>query len=147
MAKTYGSHIDGTNPGDRVHEIPDNKTLLAVKCTQTPSKSPKIIPGLHSTAAVFAHYQPEHTVFFETTKGTIQKETFQYRSLNDFSLKTLEKKSSFMQEVQKEKDRYLDIVKKVHTHQKLRAIIDDPEAKNELLQKIKSLKETIRKKL
>lgn len=141
MANTYG--IGGTevktDANEAFAEIPQNRTLMVEKLTNDPPVKPVIEKGLKTVEEVFDHFKPEVDVEFEDLDGVGKKETLKFANLGDFGAKGITRQSSFLKDLDTEKDQYVKIVKQLKTNKILKTAITDPEAKQSLLDSIRAL--------
>lgn len=141
MSDTYG--IGGTevktDANEAFQEIPQNRTLLVEKLTQDPAIKPVIQGGLQTIEDVFEHYKPEVEVDFEDSEGVSNKETLSFKNLGDFGAKGITNQSEFLKGLSAEKDQYLKVVKQLKTNKLLKTALEDPEAKQALLDSIRAL--------
>jgi predicted component of type VI protein secretion system len=141
MAETYG--IGGTevksDANEAFAEIPQNRTLMVEKLTNDPPVKPEILTGLKSIDEVFEHFKPEVEVEFENADGVGVNETLNFKNLGDFGAKGITKQSKFLQDLDTEKDQYVNISKQLKTNKLLKTAIADPEAKQSILDAIRAL--------
>jgi len=141
MADTYG--LGGTevktDANEAFAEIPQNRTLLVEKLTNDPAIKPVVEKGLKTVEEVFEHYKPEVEVEFEDMEGVGKKEKLQFSNLGDFGAKGITRQSSFLKDLDTEKDQYIKVVKQLKTNKILKTAIADPEAKQALLDSIRAL--------
>ena len=141
MSDTYG--IGGTevktDANEAFAEIPQNKTLLVEKLTNDPAIKPVITKGLKTVEEVFEHFKPEVEVDFEDTDGVGKKEKLQFANLGDYGAKGITRQSSFLKDLDTEKDQYVKVVKQLKTNKILKTAITDPDAKQALLDSIRAL--------
>ncbi|WP_289040568.1 hypothetical protein [uncultured Zobellia sp.] len=141
MSDTYG--IGGTevklDANEAFADIPRNRTLLVEKLTNDPAIKPEVKTGLKTIEEVFEHFSPEVEVEFEDADGVGKKEILKFGNLGDFGAKGITRQSSFLKDLDTEKDQYIKIVKQLKTNKILKTAIADPEAKAALLDAIRAL--------
>ena len=141
MSDTYG--IGGTevklDANEAFADIPRNRTLLVEKLTNDPAIKPVVQTGLKTIEEVFEHYKPEVEVEFETSEGVGKKEMLKFSNLGDFGAKGITRQSSFLKDLDTEKDQYIKVVKQLKTNKILKTAIADPDAKQALLDAIRAL--------
>ncbi len=141
MSDTYG--IGGTevklDANEAFADIPRNRTLLVEKLTNDPAIKPVVQTGLKTIEEVFDHYRPEVEVEFETSEGVGKKEMLKFSNLGDFGAKGITRQSSFLKDLDTEKDQYIKVVKQLKTNKILKTAIADTEAKQALLDAIRAL--------
>lgn len=124
---------------EAILEIAQNRTLIAQKLTgQTPIR-PEIIEGLTTVEQVFEHFKPEVKVNFEDADGVTQFEELKFKNLGDFGIKGITAQSKFLTDLQVEKDQYQKIIKQLKTNKILKAALEDPEAREALMDSIEGL--------
>ena len=141
MDNSYG--IGGnevkTDAGEAILEIGQNKTLLVQKLTQDPPVKPQVVKGLTSVENVFDHYKPEIEVNFEDGEGVESKETLRFSHLGNFGKKGIIGQSEYLKNLDAEKNQYHKVVKQLKSNKILKMALEDPEAKEALLESIHSL--------
>ena len=138
---TYG--LGGTevksDANEAIQEIPQNRTLFVEKLTQDQPVKPEVVTGLKTIEEVFEHYKPEVEVDFEDGDGVEKKEKLNFKNLGDFGDKGITRQSKFLKDLSTEKDQYLKVVKQLKTNKILKTALDNPEAKEALLESIRAL--------
>lgn len=141
MSDTYG--IGGTevksDANEAMQEIPQNRTLLVEKLTNDPAIKPVVQKGLKTVEEVFEHFQPNVEVEFENAEGVGNKETLKFDNLGDFGAKGITRQSDFLKGLNTEKDQYVKVVKQLKSNKILKAALDNPEAKQALMDSIRAL--------
>ena len=141
MGDTYG--IGGTevkgDANEAIQEIPQNRTLLVEKLTNDQAIKPVVQKGLKTVEEVFEHYQPNVEVEFENSEGVGNKETLKFANLGDFGAKGITKQSGFLKGLNTEKDQYVKVIKQLKTNKILKTAIENPEAKQALMDSIRAL--------
>ncbi|MUH34685.1 hypothetical protein D9O36_02420 [Zobellia amurskyensis] len=141
MSDTYG--IGGTevktDANEAFADIPRNRTLLVEKLTNDPAIKPVVTTGLKTIEEVFEHFKPEVEVEFENADGVGKKEMLKFSNLGDFGAKGITRQSSFLKDLDTEKDQYVKVVKQLKTNKILKTAIADSDAKTALLDAIRAL--------
>ena len=133
-----GSEVK-TDTGEAILEIDQNKTLLVQKLTQNPAVKPEVVKGLKSIDAVFGHFKPEVEVVHEDNNGIESKETLHFSNVGDFTKKGIVQQSEYLKNLNAEKEQYLKVVKQLKSNKVLKMAIENPQAKEALLESIHSL--------
>lgn len=120
-------------------DIPSNKVLMAEKLTAMPAVKPDIVEGLTNVEAVFEHYKPTINVGFEDAAGATKKEALHFKHLGDFGLKGITAQSPFLNDLNMKHDQYLKIVKQLKTNKMLKAVLNEPEGKENLIAALNAL--------
>lgn len=133
-----GSEVKSSS-GEAIAEIAQNKTLFVQKLTQNPSVKPEVVKGLTSVDGVFEHFKPEVEVTYEDQEGVESKESLHFRNVGDFSKQGIINQSEFLKSLNAEKDQYMKVVKQLKSNKILKMALEDPSAKESLLESIHSL--------
>ena len=123
---------------EAIANVSSNKTLLVQKLTSKPTK-PEITKGLKSIDEVFQHFKPKTEVEFETAEGAPKKEELGFTNLGDFGKQGLISQSSFLQDLQSQKDTYQNIFKQLKNNRILKSALNNPEAKEAYLKALKAM--------
>jgi len=138
---TYG--LGGTevnsDANEAIQEIPQNRTLLVEKLTQDQPIKPEVVMGLQTIEEVFDHYKPSLEVEFEDSEGVSKKENLDFNNLGDFGAKGITKQSGFLRDLSTDKDQYVKVVKQLKSNKVLKSALENPEAKQALLESIRAL--------
>lgn len=138
---TYG--LGGTevnsDANEAIQAIPQNRTLLVEKLTQDQPIKPEVVTGLQTIEEVFDHYNPSLEVEFEDSEGVSKKENLEFNNLGDFGAKGITKQSSFLGDLSTDKDQYVKVVKQLKSNKILKSALENPEAKQALLESIRAL--------
>lgn len=141
MSDSYG--LGGTevksDANEALQEIPQNKTLLVEKLTNDPAIKPVIQKDLRSIDDVFEHYSPMVEVEFEDSDGVANKEELKFSNLGDFGAKGITRQSNFLKGLNTEKDQYVKVIKQLKSNKILKSALENPEAKEALLDSIRAL--------
>lgn len=141
MDNTYGlgGNEVQSDANEAIQEIPQNRTLLVEKLTQDQPIKPVITEGLTTVENVFEHFKPAVEVDFESQEGISRKETLRFENLGDFGAAGITRQSSFLKNLNTEKDQYVKIIKQLKTNKILKTALTDPEAKQALMESLKAL--------
>lgn len=127
------------NTNEAIFEIPQNRTIIAQKLTDQDPLRPQLVEGLNSIEKVFAHFQPEINVEFETGDGAFKLEKLQFQNMGDFGVKGITQQSHFLAELETEKNQYQKIIRQMKSNKILRTALEDPEARKSLYETLQSL--------
>jgi len=117
---------------EAITAIPQNRTLDA------PVK-PELVEGITSIEKAFEHFKPEVKVNFETVDGATKVEALNFKNLGDFGIKGITTQSSFLSDLETEKDQYQKIIRQLKSNKILKAALEDGEAKQALLESLGAL--------
>ncbi len=120
-------------------DIPQNRTLLVEKLTDSAPMKPEFVEGLKSVKDVFAHFQPELNVDFQDKEGGSVKEKLKFDGLEDFGEKGITKQSEFLTGLKSEKDQYLAMLQQFKMNKLLKSALSDPEKKQALVEMLNGL--------
>jgi len=88
---------------------------------------------------VFDHFKPNCDVELEKEDGSTKKENFRFAGLGDFDLKSLTLQSSYLKNLNVDKDAYLRMIKQLKTNKSLKNVIENPETRNAFINALKTL--------
>ncbi len=120
-------------------DIPQNRTLMMEKLTKDTPVKPQIVHGLQTIEQVFDQYKPAVEVEFTDADGVGKKETLSFSNLGDFGVKGITEQSAFLRDVTTQQDQYQKIVKQLKTNKILKTALENPEAKQAMIDSIHSL--------
>jgi hypothetical protein len=120
-------------------DIPANKVLMAEKLTNLPAVKPEIVEGLTDVEAVFAHYKPNVEIGFEDANGASKKENLQFKHLGDFGVKGITAQSPLLNNLNMKHDQYLKIIKQLKTNKMLKAAMNEPSGKENIIAALNAL--------
>ncbi|WP_296151223.1 hypothetical protein [uncultured Flavobacterium sp.] len=120
-------------------EIPQNRTLIAQKLSSEAPVRPELVEGLHSVEQVFEHFKPEIKIGFENAEGATKNETLKFKNIGDFGIEGITAQSTFLTDLETEKDQYSKIIKQLKSNKILKAALEDADAKKALIDSIESL--------
>ena len=127
------------NAQEAVSDIPLNRTLLVQRLTSDPPLRAKIVEGLKTPEAVFAHFKPTVKVDFEKEDGSIVPETLQFESLGDFGKKGIINQSDFLQNLNTQADDLQKLLRQLKSNKILKSALDTPETKAAFLAAIQAM--------
>jgi hypothetical protein len=130
---------------ESILEIPQNKTLIAQKLTTKTPTRPEIVTGLKNMDEVFEHFDPKIDVSFEDDKGQNVKEELVFRNLGNFSINGMIEQSPFLGDLKTKNEQYKKMIKQLKTNKILKLALQDPEAKNNIVNTLQSLIKEIEK--
>ena len=141
MSNTYGIGGNEVNSdaAEAIQDIPQNRTLLVEKLTHDQPIKPEIVKGLKTIDDVFEHYKPNVEVDFEDSEGVGKREILSFKNLGDYGATGITKQSKFLKELSTEKDQYVKIAKQLKSNKILKTALENPEAKQALLESIRAL--------
>ena len=128
-----------TDASEAFADIPQNRTLMMEKLTKDAPVKPQIVHGLQTIEQVFAEYKPEVEVDFSDADGATKKEKLSFSNLGDFGIKGITEQSAFLKDVTTQQDQYQKIVKQLKPNKILKTALENPDAKQALIDPIHSL--------
>ncbi|CAZ94470.1 hypothetical protein Q4603_20450 [Zobellia galactanivorans] len=138
-----GNEVKG-DANEALTEIPQNRTLIVGKLTPNAPVKPEAIEGLRTIEDAFEHFEPKLNIPFEDKDGGVFNEELSFTNLGDFGKKGITNNSVFLKELEIESDQYKKIIKQLKTNKILKAALEDPEAKQSLVETIDALIEEIK---
>ena len=138
-----GNEVKG-DANEALSEIPQNRTLIAGKLTPHAPLKPEVVEGLRTIEDAFEHFEPKLTIPFEDKQGGTLNEELAFTNLGDFGKKGITNNSVFLKELEIESDQYKKMIKQLKTNKILKAALEDPEAKQSLVDTIDALIEEIK---
>ena len=133
-----GNEVKG-DANEAITEISKNRTLIAGKLTPNTPIKPEIVEGLRTAEDVFEHFNPEIKIGFEDKNGGVKHEDLKFKNLGDFGKKGLIRNSEFLKDLEIERDHYNKMIKQLKTNKILKSALQDPEAKQSILETINAL--------
>lgn len=137
----YG--IGGTevpkDASEGISEIPQNRTLVIEKLTDTPPVKPQMVYDLKTVDEVFAHFKPSAEVEFEKEDGSTTNEQLNFSNLGDFGTRGITAQSNHLQDLSQKQDQYLKISKQLKSNKSLKSVIENPELKAAFLNALNAL--------
>ncbi|UOQ55543.1 hypothetical protein [Hymenobacter cellulosivorans] len=127
------------NAQESISDIPLNRTLLVQKLTADPPLRAKIVEGLRTPEAVFAHFKPEVAVEFEKEDGSVIPEKLQFETLGDFGKQGIINQSNFLQSLDTEADNLQKLLRQLKSNKILKSALENPETKAAFLAAIEAM--------
>ena len=134
-----GNERKTDNANEGIADIPQNRTLFVSKLTNEPPAKPQMVYDLKTTDEVFAHFQPDAELEFQTADGSFTNETLRFKSLGDFGKKGIINQSEFLQTLNTQATDYQQIVRQLKVNRILKAALEKPESKAALLGVLQTL--------
>jgi len=119
-------------------EIAHNKTLFVQKLTDNEPIKPEKVEGLKTVDDVFKHYKPNVNVAFEKQDGATVTENLNFGSLADFGVKNIVQQSSYLSDVNIERELSLNVIKQLKSNKTLKATLDNEETKAAFINALKN---------
>lgn len=137
----YG--IGGTevpkDASEGIADIPQNRTLVIEKLTDSPPVKPQMVYDLKTVDEVFAHFKPTVDVEFEKEDGSNANEALHFSNLGDFGTRGITTQSNFLQDLNQKQEQYLKIVKQLKSNKSLKNVIENPDMKAAFLGALNAL--------
>lgn len=133
-----------TEASEGIGNIPENRTLLVEKLTAEAPVSPQAIEGLTTIEEVFATFQPNVDVEFETAEGEPIQENFSFQNTGDFQIKNLTAQSRFLKNLEIKRDFYTKLVKQLRTNKILQKALENEDTKKAFIQALTQLKNELK---
>lgn len=120
-------------------DLDQNRTLFVQKLTANDPIKPQAVYDLKNVQEVFDHYKPSVEVEFQTADGTTKNETLHFKSVGDFSTKAITEQSSFLKDLDVQKEQYHKIVKQLKTNKLMKSVIENPDFKTAFISSLQAL--------
>ncbi|GET47099.1 hypothetical protein [Capnocytophaga felis] len=133
-----------TEASEAIGNIPENRTLLVEKLTSEDPITPEAVEGLTSIEEVFATFQPNVDIEFETAEGEPVQENFSFQNTGDFQIKSLTSQSQFLKKLEIQRDFYTKLVKQLRTNKILQRALENEETKKAFIQALTQLRNELR---
>lgn len=134
-----GQERKPNNANEGISDIPLNRTLLIEKLTADAPIRPQVVYDLKNVGEVFAHFQPELEVEFETAEGSPANETLCFAGLSDFSKNSLISRSELLTDLHTQSEIYQKIGRQLKTNKIFVNMLGNSEAKAAYLSAIEAL--------
>jgi len=132
----------------KVSPIDNNKTLMIDQyTTDAEPGNPELVENIQNINDAFAHFMPKVEVDFIDEEGGSVNETLHFNELRDFEAQggkgNLVQNSAFLSGVKKNIDIHSKIRKSIEQNRKLRDILKDSSAKDELKEMLQAMLEEL----
>ena len=124
---------------EAIADIPQNRTLMIEKLTADAPVKPEMVEGLKTVEEVFQHFKPQVECEFQKEDGSTLNENLSFSNLGDFGTKGITNQSSFLNELQLEKNEYIKLTKQLKTNKLLKSVSENPETKQAFINALQSL--------
>lgn len=137
MKENFISMAPDEESNAKVSPIDNNKTLMIDQyTTDVDPGDPQFVEDIQNINDAFAHFRPKVEVDFIDEEGGSVNETLRFNELRDFEAQggkgNLVQNSAFLSGVKKKIDTSAKIRKSIEQNRKLRDILKDASAKEEL---------------
>ena len=126
-----------------IADIPMNRTLMIEKLTADDAIKPKIVEGLKTVDDVFANFKPNLEVEFTKEDGSFQNEQLNFANLGDFGSRGITNQSSFLKDLDQQKNEYAKIIKQLKSNKVLKTVLDNPDTKASFIQALQAMAQEI----
>jgi len=126
-----------------ISDIPMNRTLMIEKLTDDDPVKPKIVEGLKTVDEVFANFKPKVEVEFQREDGSAQSEQLNFSTLGDFGAKGITNQSSFLKDLELQKNEYAKIIKQMKSNKVLKTVLENPESKAAFINALQAMAQEI----
>lgn len=126
-----------------IADIPMNRTLMIEKLTDDDPIKPKIVEGLKTIEEVFSHFKPKVEVEFSREDGSPQSEQLNFSNLGDFGSKGITNQSSFLKDLDLQKNEYAKIIKQLKSNKVLKNVLENPETKQAFINALQAMAQEI----
>lgn len=129
---------------EAIGNIPQNRTLFIGKLTADDPIAPETIEGLKTIDDVYAKFQPNVDVEFETMDGESVKENFKFSNTGDFQVKQMTTHSNFLNGLSMEQEFYEKLVKQLRTNKVLQKALENDDARQGMIDALAKLREELK---
>jgi hypothetical protein len=154
--ENYLSRIEDEESSARIEGLSQNKTLYVEQFTaevsfenrglamdEVEENGQKVGKYPRTLKEVFAYFSPAVEVEFTGDGGETKQETLCFKEMKDFEINNGKGKlidnSPFLSDLRNKKENFENAQKKIEKNPKLREILKNPEAKNELKELLESI--------
>lgn len=144
MKENFISMAPDEESNAKVSPIDNNKTLMIDQYTSDAEPgNPEFVENIQTISDAFAHFKPKVEVDFVDEEGGSVNEVLKFNELRDFEAQggkgNLVKNSEFLSSVKLKIDINAKICKSIEQNRKLREILKDATAQNELKEMLKAM--------
>ena len=148
MKENFISMAPDEESNAKVSPIDNNKTLMIDQYTSDAEPgNPEFVENIQTISDAFAHFQPKVEVDFVDDEGGSVNETLHFGELRDFEAQggkgRLVSNSQFLSGVKQKIDTNVKIRKSIEQNRKLRDILKDAAAKEELKEMLQAMLEEL----
>lgn len=129
---------------EAIGNIPQNRTLFVGKLTDEDPIAPETVEGLKTIDDVYAKFQPNVDVEFETVDGESVKENFKFTNTADFQVKQMTEHSDFLKGLSLEQEFYEKLVKQLRTNKVLQKALENEESRQGMIDALTKLREELK---
>ena len=144
MKENFISMAPDEESSAKVSPIDNNKTLMIDQYTSDAEPgNPELVENIQNIEDAFAHFKPSVEVDFVDEEGGSVNEKLHFGELRDFEAQggkgKLVENSAFLSGVKKKIDTNVKIRKSIELNRKLRDILKDASAKEELKEALRAM--------
>lgn len=143
MKENFISRLDEEDNGSKVNLLDANKTLLIDQFTTDASEEPELFENAKTMADVFDHFKPSVEVDFQNENGETVTETLRFNEMKDFDVNggkgNLISNSQVLSDIKMHVDNAAKVHKQIEQNSKLRAILKDAAARDDLKALLQSM--------
>ena len=144
MKENFISMAPDEESNAKVSPIDNNKTLMIDQYTlDAEPGNPEFVENVQNINDAFAHFRPKVEVDFVDEEGGSVNEVLEFNELRDFEAQggkgNLVKNSQFLSGVKQKIDTSVKIRKSIEQNRKLRDILKDASAKEELKEMLQAM--------
>ena len=129
---------------EAIGNIPQNRTLFVGKLTAEDPIAPETVEGLKTIDDVYAKFQPNVDVEFETVEGETVTENFTFSNTGDFQVKQMTEHSDFLKGLSLEQEFYEKLVKQLRTNKVLQKALENEESRQGMIEALTKLREDLK---
>jgi len=120
-------------------DLDQNRTMFIQKLTTTEDPRTEAVYDLKNVQEVFDHFKPNVDVDFQTADGQEKNENLRFKNVGDFSSNSITQQSSFLQDLQNQKEQYQKIAKQLKTNKVMKNVIENQEYRSAFISSLQAL--------
>lgn len=149
LKENFISHAVDEESNAKVNPIDNNKTIIIDQYNNdVVNYNPELFENPKTLQDVFEHFKPKTEVDFTDEEGGTVSETLEFKSIKDFETDggkgNLVNNSPFLSNLKMKVDVNAKIRKQIEQNVKLRSILKDSKAKEELIEMLESMLEELK---
>lgn len=139
-----GGNEKPVEASEGIGNLPQNRTLYVGQFTADDPIAAEAVTGLKTVEDVYAKFQPNVDVEFETEDGQTVQENFKFANTADFQVKQMTARSNFLNDLSVQKDFYEKLVKQLRTNKVLQRALENADARQGMIDALTQLREELK---
>lgn len=138
-----GGQEASRDASEGITDIAQNRTLMIQKLTADEALKPKVVEGLKNIDEVFSNFKPNLEVEFSKEDGSTLTEQLNFSNLGDFGARGITNQSSFLKDLELQKNEYAKIMKQLKSNKALKTVLENPDTKASFVQALLAMAQEI----